>query len=86
MLGYPVKRKRNLGPYPADRMKAWPIGARVNSPKNDDTEIVCRSSFNRFRFRKISRNCCDRASIAGTVMTIRWKNDCAGALENYPLG
>ena len=26
--------------FPADRMKAWPISARVNSPKNDDAEII----------------------------------------------
>ncbi len=28
--------KEVLVPYPADRMKAWPISARVNSPKNND--------------------------------------------------
>jgi putative SOS response-associated peptidase YedK len=32
--------KEVLVPYPADRMKAWPISSRVNSPKNNDTEIV----------------------------------------------
>jgi putative SOS response-associated peptidase YedK len=32
--------KEVLVPYPADRMKAWPISARVNSPKNDDSEII----------------------------------------------
>ena len=32
--------KEILVPYPADRMKAWPISARVNDPKNDDPEIV----------------------------------------------
>jgi putative SOS response-associated peptidase YedK len=32
--------KEKLVPYPADRMKAWPISSRVNSPKNDDSEIV----------------------------------------------
>jgi putative SOS response-associated peptidase YedK len=32
--------KEILVPYPADRMKAWPISSRVNSPKNDDAEIV----------------------------------------------
>jgi putative SOS response-associated peptidase YedK len=32
--------KEILVPYPADRMKAWPISARVNSPKNDDSEII----------------------------------------------
>jgi hypothetical protein len=32
--------KKILVPYPADRMKAWPIGSRVNSPKNNDAELV----------------------------------------------
>jgi putative SOS response-associated peptidase YedK len=27
-------------PYPADRMKAWPISSRVNSPENNDPEII----------------------------------------------
>jgi putative SOS response-associated peptidase YedK len=37
MLGYRVKpEKEVLVPYPADRMKAWPIDAGVNSPKNND--------------------------------------------------
>jgi putative SOS response-associated peptidase YedK len=29
-----------LVPYPADRMKAWPVIARVNSPKNNGAEIA----------------------------------------------
>jgi hypothetical protein len=33
-------RKRNLDPYPADRMKTWPISARVNSPKNNAAETI----------------------------------------------
>jgi putative SOS response-associated peptidase YedK len=32
--------KEVLVPYPADRMKAWPISSRVNSPKNNDAEII----------------------------------------------
>jgi hypothetical protein len=32
--------KEVLVPYPADRMKAWPVSARVNSPKNNDAEII----------------------------------------------
>jgi putative SOS response-associated peptidase YedK len=32
--------KEVLVPYPAERMKAWPISSRVNSPKNDDADIV----------------------------------------------
>ncbi len=29
-----------LKPYPAEAMTAWPIGARVNSPKNDSPECL----------------------------------------------
>jgi putative SOS response-associated peptidase YedK len=32
--------KEILVPYRADRKKAWPISSRVNSPKNDDAEII----------------------------------------------
>jgi putative SOS response-associated peptidase YedK len=32
--------KEVLVPFPADRMKAWPISSRVNSPKNNDAEII----------------------------------------------
>jgi putative SOS response-associated peptidase YedK len=32
--------KEILVPFSADRMKAWPVSGRVNSPKNDDAEIV----------------------------------------------
>jgi hypothetical protein len=32
--------KEILVPYPAGRMKAWPISARVNSPKNNGAEII----------------------------------------------
>jgi len=32
--------KEILVPFPADRMKAWPISARVNSPKNNEADIV----------------------------------------------
>jgi putative SOS response-associated peptidase YedK len=32
--------KEVLIPYSADRMKAWPIDARVNSPKNNDPQII----------------------------------------------
>ena len=32
--------KEILVPYPAERMKAWPISDRVNSPKNDDAEMI----------------------------------------------
>jgi putative SOS response-associated peptidase YedK len=32
--------KELLKPFPAERMKMWPISSRVNSPKNDDEAIV----------------------------------------------
>src|SRR5260370_35325036 len=32
--------KEVLVPYPADRMKAWPVSPRVNSPKYNDPEII----------------------------------------------
>jgi putative SOS response-associated peptidase YedK len=32
--------KEILVPYPADRMTVWPISPRVNSPKNDDRDIL----------------------------------------------
>ena len=32
--------KEILVPFPANRMRAWPISARVNTPKNDDPEII----------------------------------------------
>ena len=32
--------KEVLVPFPADRMKAWPVSPRVNSPKNNDPGIL----------------------------------------------
>jgi hypothetical protein len=32
--------KEVLIPFPADRMRAWPISPRVSSPKNNDAEII----------------------------------------------
>ena len=32
--------KEILVPFPTDRMKAWPISPRVNSPNNNDVDIV----------------------------------------------
>lgn len=29
-----------LVPYPADEMRAYPVSTRVNSPKNDDAELI----------------------------------------------
>jgi putative SOS response-associated peptidase YedK len=32
--------KEILVPYPADRMKACPVSSRVNTPKNNDAEMI----------------------------------------------
>jgi putative SOS response-associated peptidase YedK len=32
--------KEILVPFPGDRMKAWPISPRVNSPRNNDSAII----------------------------------------------
>jgi putative SOS response-associated peptidase YedK len=32
--------KEVLVPYPADAVRAWPISPRVNTPKNDDPDLV----------------------------------------------
>ena len=29
-----------LQPYPQDRMVAWPVSSRVNSPQNDDRSLT----------------------------------------------
>jgi putative SOS response-associated peptidase YedK len=29
-----------LRPYPSDAMRAYPVSPRVNSPKNDDAELI----------------------------------------------
>ena len=53
--------KEILVPFPADRMKAWPISSRVNSPpkKTITLKSSCRSRFNPCCDQKISRNCCE---------------------------
>jgi putative SOS response-associated peptidase YedK len=32
--------KELLRPCPAEKMKMWPISQRVNSPKNDDSNLL----------------------------------------------
>src|SRR3977135_3752635 len=75
ILGYPVKlEKRFWSLYPADRMKAWPISARVDSPKNNDAEIIVRSSFNPCSNQRINRNCCELnlRNVAGSEQVIHF--------------
>jgi putative SOS response-associated peptidase YedK len=31
-----------LKSYPADSMIAWPVGMRVNTPKNNDSKVIER--------------------------------------------
>jgi putative SOS response-associated peptidase YedK len=38
--------KEVLVPFPADRMRAWPVSPRVNSPKNNDAEIMASIELN----------------------------------------
>jgi putative SOS response-associated peptidase YedK len=36
----PEEARAALVPFPADQMDAYPVSARVNSPKNDDPELI----------------------------------------------
>ena len=36
----PARVQPLLGPYPADAMKAYPVSARVNSPRDDDPGLI----------------------------------------------
>lgn len=38
----PERLKALLRPYPAERMRAYPVSTRVNNPKNDQPELVAR--------------------------------------------
>jgi putative SOS response-associated peptidase YedK len=40
LTGTPEQARALLKPYPAESMRAYPVSARVNSPKNDDSELV----------------------------------------------
>jgi len=40
-LSGPIDQARAaLKPYPSDSMVAWPVSSRVNSPKNDDAQLI----------------------------------------------
>jgi putative SOS response-associated peptidase YedK len=39
-LGDEPDRHDLMRPYPAERMRMWPISTRVNKPENDDPSIV----------------------------------------------
>jgi hypothetical protein len=40
VLGCLAKLEKNLGPLPGRPHEGWPVSARVNSPKNNDAEII----------------------------------------------
>ncbi len=40
LQGTPAEAMATLMPYPADLMAAWPVSARVNSPRNDDPGLI----------------------------------------------
>lgn len=40
LKGSPEQARAVLQPYPADLTVAWPVSVRVNSPRNDDPELV----------------------------------------------
>jgi len=40
LRGSTQQAREALRPYPADLMTAWPVSVRVNSPHNDDPELI----------------------------------------------
>jgi hypothetical protein len=62
--------KEILVPYPADRMKAWPVSSRVNSPNNNDAGIIAPVELDPCRGWKVRRNCWNIAPTQD-VLTIR---------------
>jgi putative SOS response-associated peptidase YedK len=40
LTGTPEEALALLKPYPADAMRAYPVSAKVNNPKNDGPELV----------------------------------------------
>jgi hypothetical protein len=45
-FGYLVKQEKEISvPYPTNRKKAWPVGARVNSPKDNAADKRDKTSF-----------------------------------------
>ena len=40
LTGTPEEAWETLGPYPDDLMTAWPVSKRVNTPKNNDAELL----------------------------------------------
>ena len=39
-LGVEPDPRELLRPYPAEAMTMWPVSTRVNSPRNDDEELL----------------------------------------------
>jgi putative SOS response-associated peptidase YedK len=44
LRGSPTEAHAVLQPYPAELMVAWPVSVRVNSPKNNDAQLVAAAS------------------------------------------
>jgi putative SOS response-associated peptidase YedK len=40
LSGSPDEAKATLKPYPAETMLAFPVSTRVNSPKNNDAQLM----------------------------------------------
>ena len=40
LTGTPDEAWETLTPYPDDLMVAWPVSTRVNSPKNNDADLI----------------------------------------------
>ena len=40
LRGTPEQARAALKEYPSDLMLAWPVSSRVNSPKNNDTDLI----------------------------------------------
>jgi hypothetical protein len=51
--------KEVLVPFPANRMKAWPISPRVNSPKNNDADIIVQTDLASVVKPENHPNCCE---------------------------
>jgi putative SOS response-associated peptidase YedK len=40
LTGSPEQARATLVPFPSDEMLAWPVSTRVNTPKNNDPELI----------------------------------------------
>ena len=40
LTGTPEEAWETLAPYPDDLMVAWPVSTRINTPKNNDAQLI----------------------------------------------